>query len=63
MISAQLFGMSAGPAVVSMVVQSDFVSPSLWVSGALYVTAALIIVATAAFRPEGDGRLVAARET
>lgn len=52
LISAQLAGMSAGPALVSLVVRDDFVTPSLWVSGGLYVAAALSILVTAALRTE-----------
>lgn len=50
MITAQLLGLSLGPALASFAVQSDHVSPAIWASGGLYAAAALLIFATTALR-------------
>ncbi|QJU58142.1 hypothetical protein HL653_10355 [Sphingomonas sp. AP4-R1] len=50
MITAQLLGLSAGPAVASFVVLDDNVGPALWVSTALYCASAFFIFVTTASR-------------
>jgi MFS family permease len=51
MITAQLLGLSMGPALASLVVQETNIEPALWVSGALYASGAVLIIATTMLRP------------
>lgn len=52
MITAQVLGLSAGPALASLVVRSGNIDPALWVSGGLYAAAGILTFATTTMKPE-----------
>ncbi len=51
MITAQVLGLSIGPALASLALQGARVAPTILVSGGLYVLSAALVVGTTAGRP------------
>jgi len=57
MITAQLLGLSAGPAIASLFVLAGHVGPALAVSGSLYLIAAILILVTTSLRRTSPARI------